>query len=191
MQRIDEEKRKRIIEVAGKLFRERPFHEVRLEDVAAEAHIGKGTIYVYFRSKAILCQSLMLDGMGEAIAEARKQVQVEGLTALQKIDRMLRSLTSIAGRYVYARSLELEVGRTAEYADSFNEKRLEMFGIVETVLREGIAAGEIVDPRPEITARCLLASLREFLFFPPANVSADVLTDHMMAVLRRGIEKRS
>jgi len=191
VQRIDEEKRKRIIAVAGKLFSERPFHEVRLEDVAAEAHIGKGTIYVYFRSKANLCQSLMLDGMGEAIAEARKQVQMEGLTSLQKIDRVLRSLTSIAGRYVYARSLELEVGRTAEYAQSFNEKRLEMFGIVEGVLREGIASGEIDDPHPEITARCLLASLREFLFYPPVDVPADVLTDHMMAVLRQGILKHA
>ena len=46
MQRIDEEKRKRILEIAGRLFQECPFHDVRLEDVAAKARIGKGTIYI-------------------------------------------------------------------------------------------------------------------------------------------------
>jgi AcrR family transcriptional regulator len=51
MQRLKEAKREAILETAAKLFAQRPFHEVRLEDVASAAHIGKGTVYIYFKSK--------------------------------------------------------------------------------------------------------------------------------------------
>ena len=51
MQRPDEQKRQLIIDTAARFFATQPFHKVRLDDVAAAAQVGKGTLYIYFKSK--------------------------------------------------------------------------------------------------------------------------------------------
>ena len=40
-----------ILDAAADLFASRAFHEVRLDDIAARAHISKGTVYLYWSSK--------------------------------------------------------------------------------------------------------------------------------------------
>lgn len=40
-----------ILDAAADLFAAKPFHEVRLDDIAALAQVGKGTIYLYWSSK--------------------------------------------------------------------------------------------------------------------------------------------
>ena len=39
------------MQAAEKLFRARQFHEIALDDVAREAGVGKGTLYLYFTDK--------------------------------------------------------------------------------------------------------------------------------------------
>src|SRR5215207_5135970 len=67
MQRPDEKKRKQIVAAAVKLFAARPFHEVRLEDVAAAARVGKGTVYIYFDSKEELYASLVRESFAAVV----------------------------------------------------------------------------------------------------------------------------
>ena len=191
MQRIDEQKRKRILETAGRLFAARPFHEVRLEDVAAEAHIGKGTIYIYFQSKADLCFSLLLESMVEVINATRAEAAAAGTAPLQKIERLVHTFMPFTKRLMYLRSMERELGLQPEQMQALEEKRLELLGLVEGVLREGIAAGEIDDPHPDLTSRYLLAIFREITYFPNPDVAPDVLMAHILHVLRRGILKRA
>jgi AcrR family transcriptional regulator len=50
--RMDREQRRRqILRVAGRLFGERPYSEVSVSDIAAEAGIAKGLMHLYFGSK--------------------------------------------------------------------------------------------------------------------------------------------
>src|SRR5512140_1003006 len=99
MQRVDEQKRLRILEVAGRLFVERPFRDVRLEDIAAEANIGKGTVYIYFKSKTDLCISLFIEGIQHSIAEIGSQLQDGRLTYPDKVERIVRALLSFSTQY--------------------------------------------------------------------------------------------
>ena len=61
MQRPNEIKRQAILKAARTAFTRRPFHEVKLDDVATAARVGKGTIYVYFPSKDQLYLELVRD----------------------------------------------------------------------------------------------------------------------------------
>ena len=45
------EKKERIISAAENLFASRRYHEVKLDEVAKAAKVGKGTIYLYFKDK--------------------------------------------------------------------------------------------------------------------------------------------
>src|SRR5207237_761491 len=51
--------RQRIFDAAARLFGGQRFHEVRMEDIAAEAGVGKGTLYRYFKDKEELYLALV------------------------------------------------------------------------------------------------------------------------------------
>src|SRR3954451_9617083 len=81
MQRPDEKKRALITATAAKLFASRPFHKVRLDDIAAEAKIGKGTLYIYFDSKEDLYFSLIYQGFAGLVDRLRQQLGLGGTAA--------------------------------------------------------------------------------------------------------------
>lgn len=59
------QKRKEILAASMRVFARKGFHRTRMEEVAAQAGIGKGTIYEYFRSKTELFLSLHEHMLGE------------------------------------------------------------------------------------------------------------------------------
>ena len=48
----DPEKRKRLLGAAVQTFGRRGFHEAKIAEIAAEAGVAEGTVYLYFRTKA-------------------------------------------------------------------------------------------------------------------------------------------
>src|SRR5215470_6715264 len=66
------EKSHAILDAAAKVFLAREFHDVLIDDVAAEAGTGKGTIYRYFPTKEeLFFVSVLhgLDGLSASIGE--------------------------------------------------------------------------------------------------------------------------
>lgn len=67
MQITDEQKRVNILAAAAELFASQPFHKVVLSDVAEKAGVGKGTLYIYFKSKEDLYFSVLLGGFSNLV----------------------------------------------------------------------------------------------------------------------------
>lgn len=53
------EKRQMILEAACRIFSEKGYHNARVEEIALEAGVGKGTVYEYFPSKKYLFQQVV------------------------------------------------------------------------------------------------------------------------------------
>src|SRR5260370_42216817 len=65
-------KKEEILEAASGVFADREFHEVLIDDVAAQAGVGKGTVYRYFRTKEELYFETILqafDDLSATLAE--------------------------------------------------------------------------------------------------------------------------
>ena len=58
-------RRQHILDCAKKVFAEKGYYEAYVEDVIKVAHIGKGTIYEYFRNKEDLFLSLLIRSLEE------------------------------------------------------------------------------------------------------------------------------
>ena len=56
---VSEERRKQIVDAALKVFSIKGFHQARMEDIALEADLSKGTLYWYFSSKEEIITSLL------------------------------------------------------------------------------------------------------------------------------------
>lgn len=71
MRTAEPAKAQRIIDAAIQLFAERPYHEVRMDDIAERTKVAKGTLYLHFKDKEALFQALMLEGLKGLAAPRR------------------------------------------------------------------------------------------------------------------------
>jgi AcrR family transcriptional regulator len=76
--RKKQDTRARIIEVAIRMFGERGMEAPTVEEVAAAANVGKGTIYNYFRNKEEIVVAFMVEVERKLQAEARKFARLQG-----------------------------------------------------------------------------------------------------------------
>jgi AcrR family transcriptional regulator len=194
MQRLDENKRRLITDAAVRLFAQRPFHEVKLDDVAAAARVGKGTLYLYFKNKHDLYVTLIQDGFAELVDGLREQLaaddddgdgddgdrHVDAWQALERVvGELARFATSHPDLYELMRSVPLNKVRLG--------KRRQLTDLIERTIRRGTRAGVMCDPNPALTATFIPAMVRAAMLFGPKNVSADELAAHIMRLLGTGL----
>ncbi len=84
------EKQAQILDAALHVFRKRGFHEAKVEEIAAAAGVGKGTIYEYFDTKTDLFEQTVKYHLFKFWEFAREHVQA-GTTARDKVRRILES----------------------------------------------------------------------------------------------------
>src|SRR5215208_8054505 len=82
------DKREAILRAAIKVFAGKGYFNSKVSDIAGEAGIADGTVYLYFKSKDEILHSIFDRAMEEFIAEGRKE--------LAAIDSTRDKLTRIA-----------------------------------------------------------------------------------------------
>lgn len=188
MQRPDDKKRSDILKVAERLFATRPFHEVKLDDVAAKSHIGKGTIYIYFKSKEDLYVSMLRDGMNALVADLKTRLADSQRSSIEDLGIVVRAIVEFAaarpGMFQLMRTI---LNRQCEQA--LHQSRTAMVGLIRKVIERGVRNGEIADPRPDLTAQFLLAAVRGGLLFGQ-DVDPPEMADHMLRVFGMGLQTR-
>lgn len=71
------DKYKRIIDAAIKVFSQKGFHKARISDVAEEANVADGTIYLYFKNKDDLLITIFESKLKEIIDKFTKAIDSE------------------------------------------------------------------------------------------------------------------
>ena len=92
----DDKKRALILATAANLFATQPFHKVRLDDVAAAAGVGKGTLYIYFKSKEDLYFSILYGGFARLVDGLKEQLQGDHSPAWQRLTRVVEGMVDFA-----------------------------------------------------------------------------------------------
>ena len=161
-----------ILEVADKLLRHYGPHKTTVADVAREAGVGVGTVYLEFPSKDSIVEELarsrhhkILEAM-RAAAAAPRRTHRERLSGA--FEARLEAYLAIADEGAHACDLvhcsgkgadpSAQAGVRAALAGYHDEER----GLVADVLRRGVTAGELDVKDPEATARALLRAYASF-----------------------------
>jgi AcrR family transcriptional regulator len=185
MQKLDPRKKEAIARAAARYFGRLPFHQVRLDDVAAAARVGKGTLYLYFKDKNDLYLSLSRDaftGMVERLAgELRPSAG-----AWERIERVVRALVRFAFDHPAFFELMRAAGAQAK-PKALADSRREIVTMVETALRDAIALGEARDPRPALTAAMVPSLVRAAMLFGPSGLGEEDVVAHILLILRHGV----
>jgi TetR/AcrR family fatty acid metabolism transcriptional regulator len=142
--RLSEEKRRRILDAALKVFVRYGFYNAKVSEIAREAGVAHGTIYLYFKSKEDLLTAIFKEQMGDGIRYIKGQVdQVEGAKA--KLKRLIEEQIELAERHRDLTELILlEMRQSSKFLKSDAVMIIaEYIEFIEQILKEGVASGEI------------------------------------------------
>lgn len=159
-----EKTKRKIFVTAMKLFKEKGYDNVTVDEIVKEAEIAKGTFYIYFRTKAHIVAEVFTE---LDINYENSMKKVEALeSSLEKLRSLLNDAIEIQRDYVgydltmigYRAQLELHI----DY--SMDAKR-PLYKYVAELIREGQKCGELnEDDTPEYYARILIRSIRGAMY---------------------------
>jgi AcrR family transcriptional regulator len=92
-------KREHIVGAASRVFAARPYHVVRMDDVAAVARVGKGTLYRYFPSKEDLYLGVVAEAF-DLLIRRLERVEAEELPAGIALTRMIEAIVETFARHL-------------------------------------------------------------------------------------------
>ena len=173
-----------ILDATDRLLARYGYRKMTVEDIASEAGIGKGTIYLHFSSKEEVVLS-HVDRIVERLKEKLHEISRSDNTAAARLREML--LTRVMFRFDsiqhYTQSLNdllaaLRPGLLARRALYFDAEAQ----IFAAVLRKGRAAGEFEFEDEHATAHALLQATNGLL---PYSLSTTELGE------RQDVEQRA
>ena len=132
------EKYYRIIKAATKMFARKGFYKTRISEIAKEAKVADGTVYIYFENKDDILISLfeeqmkaVMDNMVEQISEETdpvKKLEKFALTHLQLIEQNPNM----------AEIIQVEVRQSSKFMKEYkNEKFVQYLDLIAEIVREG------------------------------------------------------
>ncbi len=179
----------RILDGAAELFATKPFHEVRLEDIAARARVGKGTVYLYWERKEDVYLAVIRRGF--AMVSQRLDRELPACTSAW--DAIRATVTAIVD-FAFAHPGVYRIMRSGLLTPEDPELQRIRKGLadrIERTIRAGVESGELVDPCPGLTTQYVFSFVRGAMLYPPDGMTAASLGEHMLHILSRGLGVKS
>jgi len=159
-----EARRDQILEAALRIFAEKGFAETTMDEVAADAHLAKGSLYLYFPTKEELLRKLLgrftlLPDLPQIMESIRELPPPAGIPKL-----VAQIWRRFADRKELARVVVREIHSNAKRARLFNEEvGLRAYRLVADYLAKWMKRGELRRADPLAMAQCLIGMLWFFL----------------------------
>ncbi len=159
----DEKKHQRILKAAIKVFAEKGFYNSRVSEIAKEANVADGTIYLYFKNKDDILISLFEEEFGRIVENTRKELAKEK-DPLQKIRTFaIMHLSIVSKQQQLGEVLGVEVRQSTKFMKEYiNNPFIEYLNLIRSIVVEGQEMGVIrKDLTPGIMKRALFGALDE------------------------------
>jgi len=145
------DKRDRILEAAVKVFARKGYFAARVADIASQAGVADGTIYLYFRNKEDILVSLFDEIMAEHIEKGREELAaVEGAEARLLVIAQ-HHLRLLGGNRDLAVVFQVEFRQSTKFMERFTAGWLhDYLAVVSEVIEEGQKDGTF---RPDLSRR--------------------------------------
>jgi AcrR family transcriptional regulator len=146
-----------------------------MEDIAAEAGAGKGTLYRYFRDKEKLYLEL-LTRSSEQFMQQMEEVAAAPGTARRRLEQLVAAIIGYFDSHPHLFDLiqRAEVLREPGVAFPWQKTRENLPRLVAGVCERGQAQGEFVIRDLDLNVLLLLGGLRSVLRFGPRPRPADL-----------------
>jgi TetR/AcrR family fatty acid metabolism transcriptional regulator len=178
-------KREAILRAAIKIFANKGFFNSKVADIAGEAGIADGTVYLYFKGKDDILHSIFDRAMAEFIAEGQKEL--EGIDAPERrLHRIAElHLERLGADRDMAVVFQVELRGSTKFMQEFSAAGFhDYLEIIRKTIEDGQRTGVFrSDLKPVVAAKILYGALDEMVTnwvlsnktYPLAPMAGEVL----------------
>ncbi|MEJ2032107.1 MAG: TetR/AcrR family transcriptional regulator [Deltaproteobacteria bacterium] len=157
------DKHQKIIQAAIVVFARKGFFNARISDIAKEAQVADGTIYLYFNNKFDILISLFEDEIGKLILQIKQLLEKEKDPRKMLEIFALHHLQLLKDKKALAEVLQMELRQSNKFMKEYrNTKFIEYIDIISAIIRKGQEQGlfrkEIL---PGVAKRAFFGALDE------------------------------
>ena len=184
------ERKSEIVTISAQLFKEKGYSAVTMRDIAQAMDIKAASLYNHIKSKQEILV-LMIIQIAEEYTETIRLIQSSGETSVEKIKKVIQlhiditvrnpdALASLNNDWMHLPQAELNY---------FLQMREEYEDIFRTIVKKGIADGEIKNYNAEVIIFSLLSTIRTlYLWYgKKKDFNANVLKMNLNKILLEGI----
>ncbi len=159
------DKREAILRAAIKVFAQKGYFNSKVADIAKEAGIADGTVYLYFKSKEEILHSVFDRAMEEFIAEGKREIAeiAEADGRLRRIAQL--HLEKLGADRDLAIVFQVELRGSTKFMEEFSGGGFaEYLEIIQKTIQEGQRTGVFrKDLKPITAAKILYGALDEMV----------------------------
>ncbi len=159
------DKREAILRAAAKVFAVNGYFNSKVSDIAGEAGIADGTVYLYFKSKDEILHSIFDRAMTEFIAEGRKEI-AEITDPARRLTRIAElHLSRLGADRDMAVVFQVELRGSTKFMQEFSAAGFsEYLDIIRSTITEGQKLGVFRDDvKPIVASKILYGALDEMV----------------------------
>jgi len=191
------DKRERILEASERIFARRGFFHARVSEIAREAGVADGTIYLYFKSKDDLLISLFESRMERVTQALTAAVAGAGAGARARLLAFIdRYAALIADNPALAEVLTVELRQSSKFMKEYQSRQFgEFLKLLAALVADGQAAGDFDPNLPApVVARAIFGMLDELAlaWLLGRGEKFDILraAGHVGALVLQGLQRR-
>jgi AcrR family transcriptional regulator len=182
-----------IVATAARLFKEKGYRATTLEDIAAAVGMLKGSLYYYIRSKEELLYLVVRDPIREVYSELETIVAAD-LPFTEKIARAIANHMTVF--HLHYPHIAVYLHDYRHLMDKLEQNVIETpkqyQRLWDTLLRQGIAAGEIRDDVDATTAGYALLGMCNWAYrwySPSGRLSPQEVADVFTKIALQGLSR--
>jgi TetR/AcrR family fatty acid metabolism transcriptional regulator len=160
-------KHQKILKAAVKIFARKGFYNARVSEIAREANVADGTIYLYFKNKDDILIHLFEEEMDLIIQAMREEVLVLD-DPLEKLRVFVKKhLQMVEENPCLAEVIQVELRQSNKFMKDYRNQRFrEYLNLLADIVLEGQRKGLFrLDVNPSIVKRVIFGALDEMSTF--------------------------
>ena len=157
------DKHSKIIRAATKVFAKKGFFNARISDIAKEAKVADGTIYLYFNNKYDMLLSVFEEKIGKLVEQINTQLEKEEDPRRMLEIFIANHLREMKKNKNLAEVIQIELRQTNKIIRDYrNNKFSEYLNIISTIIKLGQAKDVFrKDIMPGIAKRAIFGAMDE------------------------------
>jgi AcrR family transcriptional regulator len=198
--REKEQRRQQIMVAAKKLFASKGFSRATIEEIAKEAELSPGTLYLYFKNKDELFAALSIKILRYLITRLEKLCAEKDFTPGQRLSALKDVLYDACAfdSWILINTFRLQASDTLqnlspELVAEIDIHTHKIVAIMAEIFKQGISTGTFIDRPPTVVASVLWAVFSGAVLFDESQRNMDensrpLLTlDSAFEIFSRGI----
>ena len=158
-----ENKHSKIISAATKVFARKGFFTARISDIAKEAKVADGTIYLYFNNKYDILLTVFEEEVGKIVERTNKLLRNEEDPRKMLEIYTIQHLMAMKKNKNLAEVIQIELRQTHKVIKDYRDNKFsEYIGIIANIIKKGQETGAYrSDVKPDIAKRVYFGALDE------------------------------